>query len=380
MKLLTAILALACLAVLYLPAAALGDEDDKEKIVSGKVSVAGKYESNVDLISENLPDDAEEDEEIEDAWITELSATLLLASTWASPWHLELELFVLADLFPQAFNDSWGIGRGNLTFSCSFGANTISLLDEIRYFTEPDDREFDHFRNSASLVYKRTFSPMWQGRIGYDNIAHVYPESRPFNYFVNGGFIEIRNIWAPAFSTYYYYGFQYYRGIGVTNNQETLGSPEEGVRHTGEVGFEWFFARKNSLIGAYVFQWDRSTNEGVRQIGDLRGEEENLELDAEFNFTRHKGSLLYSHRFNDRFTLSLYGEFNHKFFPEGAITTDENSGKRTDLLWLGSVWFTARLVDELYAKIRYLYRANFSDDDREDFQDHIGYLGLEYRF
>ncbi len=375
-----AIIIVFVVAILLVPGYAPCEEDSDPKIVSGKVSVAGKYDSNVDLISEEVHNDPNIDDKIEEAWITEVAALISFTSPWTSPWHLGFELYGLADMYVQTFDDSWGIGRANAYLGYRFGANSISLTNEAKYFTEPDDTDFDNLRNSASLVYTRIFSSLWQARTGYENIANYYPESQFFNYYVNGGFVEIRNSWLPALATYYSYGFQYYQGSYNSSTQDPLSSPEAGYRHTGEIGFESFFAEKNSLIGSYTYQLDDSSGQSVEQIGDFRDDNENLEVDAEFNFAKHKGTLLYSHRFNDRFTLSLYEEVIHKTFFERNKAQLFMGKERTDQLFLSSVWFKARMFSELYAKTRYLYRMNQSSSDYDDFQDHVFLLGFEYRY
>lgn len=367
-------------AVLWSPVAAPGDDSDEPGPFSGNVSVAGKYDTNIDLAGNTDPEDAYEHEDVEGAYITELSATLAFSSQWDSPWHLALELFGLADIYARDTTDTWLVGRENFYLGYDFGSNNISLLNEARYFTEPDDRDEDNFKNTASLIYKRTLSRLWQGRIGYENILHLYPNSSFFDYYVNGGFLEIRNTWKPAFSTYYSYGFQYYQGSFNAGTRDPLSSPEAGYRHTGEIGFEAIFARKNFLTGSYSLQVDNSSGQSVEQIGDFRGDDENLEVDAEFNFIKHKGTLLFSHKFNERFTLSLYEELINKTFLERNEEQFFGNNERNDMLFLSSIWFKARLVSELYAKTRYLYRMNQSSLNYEDFQDHIVYFGVEYCF
>ncbi|MEW6443519.1 MAG: hypothetical protein AB1640_21475 [bacterium] len=363
-----------------LPLGAACGESEEEQVVSGRLSVAGKYDSNVDLLSGDLPEDAEPDEEIDEAFMTELSALLLLQPRLAPPWRLEVELYGLGDLHVEAMGDSWYTARGNLSLGYGLGASTISLLNEGRYLSEPDDTEFDNYRNTASLVWTHVFSDLWQARLGYESIVHVYPESDFFNYHADGGFVEARNTWTPTFSTYYAYHFHYYQGTGDSGPDETLGSPESSNRHTVEVGFESFLAGKGPLLGTYTFQADDSSGKGAAQIGEIRGEDENLEPEAEFDFIKHKGTLLYSHELSDRLTLSLYGELIHKTYSDLADNEDGHGRERTDTLLLSSVWLTVRLHGEWYLKPRYLYRMNQSTFDSEDFQDHIAYLGLEYRF
>jgi len=352
------------------------EETDEDRSISGNVGLAVKYDTNVDLSSER----AIEDEKKGD-YIAELTARLAYSSPWQLPFHMEGELSGIADQYFTYPEDNWYVGRGSLYLGYTFGANTVSVLDEARYFTEPEDRQFDYFRNSATLAFKRVLSGLWQARIGYENIANVYPEDNFFNYYVNGGFVELRNTWTPSWSTYYLYDFQYYLGSYNSSTNDPLSSPESGYRHTGEIGLEASFLDQNNLVAAYTFQYDNSTGSGLNQIGNFEGETESLDIDAEFNFIKHKGSLLYSHVFNDRFTLSLYNEFILKAFIEREPLLEEGyESERRDLLFLTSAWLDARLYQTLYAEARYIFRMNDSTVDYEDFQDHIVSLGVEYRF
>jgi len=75
-----------------------------------------------------------------------------------------------------------------------------------------------------------------------------------------------------------------------------------------------------------------------------------LEVDAEFNYAKHKATLLYSLRFNERFSVPLYNEFIYKdFIPNGDMPPYFN-GDRTDRLLLGSAWFTVCTHAQLYVK------------------------------
>lgn len=354
---------------------AMAEEDSTPQLFSGAVGLAGKYDSDFELTQEQSDDNEQEGD-----FIYELNAKLALNHTWNSAWHLECGLQGLAN-WPNHYRDNtWYVGNGNLFISYAFGANTISVLDNPRYYTVPGDREFDFFRNAATLAYKRVFSTRWEGRLGYENINNFYTENKFFNYYLNGGFVELRNPWTPLFSTYYMYDVLYYMGSYNAQQDDPLSSPTAGIRHTGEIGLDWLFARTNSLKAAYTFQLDNSSGQGLEQIGNFQGEEASLEVDAEFNFVKHKVLALYSHRFSERFTLSLYDEFIHKTFLERDSPLNANDSERTDLLFLSSVWFTARIYDQLYGKARYIFRMNDSTVNSEDFQDHIGSLGLEYRF
>ncbi|MBZ0271891.1 hypothetical protein K8I61_07620 [bacterium] len=372
-------LAIPLFACVLLPARAPA-QDGTEGPFSGAVGIAAKYDSNVDLGSGSAPPGAEEDDEIEDAWIAELTALLAYVSPWDSPWHLDLDASALVDVFVRDADDTWLIGRGRADLGYTFGDNSIGLQDEIEHYTEPDDTEFDYVRNTAALDYARVISALWQARVRYENIVHAYPDAGFYDYVMHGGFAQIRNTWTPALLTYYLYGYQFYLGQWASDESDPRSSPEKGARHTGEIGVEAIVARRSSIIAAYVFQLDQATGGGASEIGEIRGEDENLESDAEFNFLKHKGLVLFTHKFDKRFVASFYGEVIYKrFFERDDSITDEDA-ERTDLLYLVSAGASVRLVGELWAKARYVYRANESTAPFQDFRNHIALAGLEFRF
>ena len=211
-----------------MPLCAPCEEADEEKAVSGKVGVAMKYDTNEALVSGNAPDDGGEFEPIVDAFITQVSATFRYASDWESRWRAEAQLYGLADLHIPGIDDSWCLGRGNTTVGYDFGASTLSLLNEARYFSEPDDMEFDNLRNTTSLVYKRFFSDLWQMRLGYENTPHIFPQNRFFSFYGDGGFVEVRADWRPTFSTYYRYGFRYHRAHSAAGTGDSPGAWRAG--------------------------------------------------------------------------------------------------------------------------------------------------------
>ena len=133
------------------------------------------------------------------------------------------------------------------------------------------------------------------------------------------------------------------------------------------------------LNASYTFQIDDSSGQGVNQIGRFVGNEESLDNEAQFNYLKHKGMLLFLHVFNDRFSLSLYDELICIAYYERQGLLAE-APERADWLFLSSIWFKARLVDRLFARARYIYRVDSSTVSSESFQDYIYYLGLEYEF
>lgn len=355
-------------------------EEETPKIWSGQVSAAAKYESNVDLLSDDIPEESPDFEKIDSARVVEVVAAVGYRSSWTSPWHLEASLLGLCDVFVESISDTWAVGRADLTTGVSFGANEFGVSSEARYFTEPDDSEFDNLRNNASTYYRRYLSDVWQIGVGYKNVVHVFPDSAVFNNGAHGGYGEIRSNWTPGFSTYGRYEGLYFQGRGEMDDEGRLGAPSRVVRHSGEAGFEAYFASRHALIGAYSYFTDDAEDDGASQIGEIQAEAENLESEAEFDLSRHKATMLYSVRLGERFALSFYNELQAKSFNQPILDVDRKVRDRDDFLWLTSTWLKARLTGELYGTARYLYRMNESSTRRFEFEDHIGLAGMEFRF
>jgi len=219
---------------------------------------------------------------------------------------------------------------------------------------------------------------LWQVRVGYDNIATRYPHSGSFDYAMNGLFGEIHNTWNLAFSTYYTYDFQAYRGNFDPLENNPNSSPDEGSRHTGKCGFDWLISGSQILSGTYLFQLDVSEM-GVHQIGDFEGSEESQDSEAEFDLSKHKVTLLYSHRVRRKLTLSSYAEWIRKKF-HGEDDLPIPRKRRTDALFLSSTHLKIRFSRDLSFKLRYLFRTNDSSLDSQDYLDHILFVGPEYLF
>jgi hypothetical protein len=228
------------------------------------------------------------------------------------------------------------------------------------------------------LSYKKVLSPLWQLRIGYDNVVTRYPQSRSFDYAMNGFFAELRTTWSLDFSTYYTYDFQAYQGSFDPLENNPNSSPDEGMRHTGELGFTWLLSPSQTLSGAYLFQRDVSEM-GVQRIGEFEGREESQDSEAEFDLYKHKATLLYSRRLSPRLILSSYAEWISKNFDEEDDPPLARKG-RLDALFLSSTHLKIRWSEELSLKLRYLFRANQSSLDTQDYQNHLVFLGPEYRF
>jgi hypothetical protein len=365
------------------PAAAANDASREPSLLSGKVGVTGKYDSDMTLTLGQYGQKAHSDDAIE-----EVSATVELDKTVNENWHLNLEIQGLGNWPLENRNSTWYVGNSNLYIGYARDKNTISLLDTSRYFTVPGDRHFDFFRNSATLSYKRVLSERWELGIGYENIANAYMKNADLNYILNGGLLELRNPWTPLLSTYYTYGFHYYRGKMGASQEDGTSSLSGGFRHTAEIGLDWVFAGKNNVTAAYIFQVDNSEQDNWVQHGDFQGDQGSLESEADFNFIKNKGTLLFSHRFNKRFSLTLYNEFIYKHYlsralegnPVDTLNGVEVVPARTDMLFLTSAWLSVRLLNDVFGKIRYIFRMNESTQNEYDYTNHIGSIGLEFHF
>ncbi|HPQ71751.1 MAG TPA: hypothetical protein PKW95_21680 [bacterium] len=379
------------------------DTQENDGSLSGVVGVAAMYDSHFDLANE-FPNDTDG----EDEFIYQLDAKLGMKYSWGSNSRLEFDLQELA-YWPYFHTEkSWYVSNGNLYFGFFFGANSISMLDSVRYFVPAEKEETDLFRNSFTMAGKHKFSNLWEGLLGYENIINLHFDSAGNDYSMNGGFIELRNTWTPLVYTYYSFDCLYYIGNNQMTDPAILSPPNDGYRYSGKVGFDALFGIRHYLQGSYTFQRDRgdylrpamigNTNvadnqmqppppDGRRppptpleQVRGFEGEQASLEVDAEFNYAKHKATLLYSIRFNERFSASLYNEFIHKDFIPNGDMPPYFDGDRTDRLFLVSAWFTARTFGQLYAKTYYVLRANIPSDDEDGVQEHIASVGLEYRF
>jgi len=378
------------------------EEEGAAGPLTGAVGFAGMYDSNLDR-AWNMPgnDDAEGD------FIYQLDAKLGWTLAWGGHWRMALDLHSLADWPLQDTDDSWFIENGEFYLGSSFGANTVSMLNNLRYFTTPDNEMLDLVRNAVTVTGKRAFSQRWTGLVGYENFLNHHPENSPFDYVMNGGLFEIRNTWTPLAYTYYAFDCLYYMGSRLSPNPLLPRPPADGYRYSGEIGFDVLFALRHDLQGSYSYQMDRGSylkgkapasagplppppggQQGeqkpppmpLEQVGGFEGEQTSLEVDDEFNYAKHKASLLYSLRLDDRFSISLFNEYIYKDFLVTANAPVSFRDDRTDRLFLTSVWITARIQDRLFAKAYDVYRMNWPTNDSEIVEEHIVSVGLESRF
>jgi hypothetical protein len=360
--------------------------------LSGVLGLSGKYNSNLNLVDNN-----EGAPPRQDAFLVEPNASLRLSGTWDPRWWLALEYSGQANFHSDHSGEDWYFNRGSLALSRFFGPHSLNLSSQLRHFTEPGNDRYDFVRHTGLLSYRHHFSQLWQARAGYENIVTRYPQTRSLDYTVHGLFVEARNTWTTDLTTYYLLDLQYYRGTADPQENNPNASPEEGKRRAIKIGFDWVLSPQRLLSGTYTFQDDQSdTADGVRQINDFEGYEGSQDIEAEFDLRKHKTTLLYSHRWGRRYTVSIYGEWIRKRFnqtieidletgKEDGADDDENEIKlsgerRTNSLFLSSAFVKARLNDRWRLKLRYLFRLQRSSAPRQDYTDHLFFFGPEFSF
>ena len=340
--------------------------------IEGAIGLVTKYDSNIELRP------GVKTRDLTDAFIHEPQARLSVNRSIGDRGWLDAEVFGLANWHLEHQRKNWYFGVANLALDYNLGKSQLSFSNDFRNYTIPQADTVGFVRNTGMLTYKRALSPFWKLNLGYENVATYYPENSALNYVVNGVLVEVRNTWSSTFSSYYSYDFQHYHGSYNAEFADPVSSPEKGFRHTFKIGFDWVLNR-NSLSGSYFIQTDDSSGEGLNQIGGFEGNEESLDLEAEFNYLKHKGTLLYARRFTARLTLSSYQEFVLKDLSKRNSPT---TGPRDqdDALLLSSEYLKFKLYNHWFLKSHYLLRMKRSTLKAEDYRDHMLSIGAECRF
>ena len=355
-----------------------------------RVSVEGllKYNSNLDL------ENSDTAENLKDTFIGEVTGRAELKWRLAQKWAAEAQLSSLANLHQDHSRENWYFSRGRFALRRRTDAGAIELSSELRYFTVPDGDDFDFLRNVALATYRHRLSPLWHIRGGYENIATRYPNSRSFDYTVNGAFVELRHRWSFDLSTYYQLDLHVYKGTASPQDQaDQVSSPEDGRRQTVRLGFDWLFGGNQALSGTYSAQADEA-DLGVNEIGDFEGHEGSQDSEAEFDLLKQKATLLYSVPLSRRLVLSSYNEVIHKIFEDQEVEfededEDEDEDRpegdppilqegRTDFLFLSSTYLRVKPRPRLALKVRYLFRMNASSESPRDYTNHILSVGVDY--
>ena len=366
------------LALILLPSVVVsqevGDRQEDDPKLSGTVALWAKYNSNLTLI-----DETSTGLKRKSAFITEPNADLRLSKSWGTEWWLDASVSGHANFHAAHAEQNWYFNRTHLSLVRALGANAVHFTSEFRYFTVPDENEFDFYRHTGIASYKHTLSPLWQLRVGYENIITQYPESFGLDYTVHGSFVEWTNTWSFNLSSYYSYEFQLYDGAADPQAEGPDARPDEGSRHTVRSGFDWLMSPRQAVSGTYMMQIDNSEFESIK-IGDFEGDEGSQENEAEFDLTKHKATLLYTHRLKESVSLSAYEEWIRKKWDESDDSPDRQKSERTDNLFLSSLFLTYKWQPQLPFKFRYLFRMNASSTDLQDYVDHILFVGPEYKF
>ena len=342
---------------------------------SGTAGVFAKYNTNL-----NLNNGEEVGAGTKEAFIGEPTANLLMAKSWGPFWRLDVAYTGHANLHSEHEEENWYFNRTRLSLVRRLGGNGIHLTSELRHFTVPDRDAFDFARHTGILSYKHTLSPLWQLNVGMQNITTRYPQTRSLDYGVNGAFIEAHRTSSFNLSSYLSYDLQVYEGTSNPQEFPDVSAPEDGVRHTLRTGFDWLVSARQTLSGTYMYQIDTSESViGLDQIGTVEGTEDSQDNDAEFDLKKHKATLLFSRRVNDKVTISAYEEFIIKAWEEEEeFTVLQNA--RDDLLFLSSLFVKYKWSDRTHLKFRYLFRTNDSSFSANDYIDHIVFVGPEVRF
>jgi hypothetical protein len=285
-----------------------------------------------------------------------------------------------ANLHSEHEEENWYFNRTRLSLVRRLGGNGIHLTSELRHFTVPDRDAFDFARHTGILSYKHTLSPLWQLNVGMQNITTRYPQTRSLDYGVNGAFIAAYRTSSFNLSSYLSYDLQVYEGTSNLQEFRDVSAPEDGVRHTLRTGFDWLVSARQTLSATYMYQIDTSESViGLDQIGTVEGTEDSQDSDAEFDLKKHKATLLFSRRVNDKVTISAYEEFIIKAWEEEEeFTVLQNA--RDDVLFLSSLFVKYKWSDRTHLKFRYLFRTNDSSFSANDYIDHIVFVGPEVRF
>ena len=165
-----------------------------------------KHNTNLDLTPEKSDSTARGDQ------LGALSGRVSYNRSVGDRWRLELQGNGLANLHREHSDANWFFNRGRVSMRRRIGSGSLSLSNELRHFSEPDDDQFDFLRNIAFITYRHQLSSLWGLSLGYENNHTGYPQSSSFDYSVNGFFVEIRNRWRFGLSTYYLYDRQFYEG------------------------------------------------------------------------------------------------------------------------------------------------------------------------
>ena len=353
---------------------ALEESTDDDVRFSGTAAVFAKFNTNLEL-----SDGRSSGAGTKEAFISEPTANLQLAKSWGPEWWLDVAYTGHANLHTEHEEENWYFNRTRLSLVRRLGENGLHLTSELRHYTVPDKDDFDFARHTGILSYKRMLSKQWELNFGYQNIITRYPQTSSLDYDVNGAFVQVYRTHSFNFSSYYSYDLQLYEGTANPQEFRNISSPEGGSRHTLRTGFDWLVSPRRTLSATYMYQIDSSESMALDQIGNIEGQEDSQDSEAEFDLKKHKATLLFSQRLNEKVTISAYEEVIFKNWEdEEELTVLQNA--RDDQLFLSSIFVKYKWRARTHVKFRYLFRANDSSSDSNDYTDHIVFLGPEVRF
>ncbi|MEW6750123.1 MAG: hypothetical protein AB1505_04000 [Candidatus Latescibacterota bacterium] len=370
------------LVVLCLPvsgSAARGSQDrgpaaaDEALRLSGVLAAYAKYNSSPRLVQGQT-----EGQDTGESLAGQPALDLRLARSWGTRWWLDAGYAGQADLHTDDPDNDWYFSRGHLALVRALGPHALSISSELRYLTVPGHDRYDFLRHTGLVGYRRALSPRWEGRLGYDNVLTRYVHSSGLDYLLHGLRLELATTWSPRLSARCAYGIQAYRGSYDPLEGDPNTSPDEGFRHTVELGCDWLLSGAQALGLTYAFQVDRSEM-GLGPIGPFEGHEDSQDAEAEFALTKHKATVLYARRLTGRLAFSSYLEWIRKDFDDEDDAPLQRQG-RTDALYLSASHVKLRWSERLVLRLRYLYRTNRSTLSAQDYANHIVAIGPEYAF
>ncbi len=352
-------------AICWMPPNA-GAETDWQVRADGELSL--KHNSNLTLVDDKTF-------YTKDDLLTELDGSLGARGTLGG-WRVDSQVSGVANLHREFDQENWYFGRSRVGLRRGLGAGTAEISNEARYYTLPDQDDFDFLRNVLQLAYRHALADdRWQLRGGYANIHTRYPNRSVFNYTVHGLLLEARRRWGYDLTGYGQLDLQRY--IGTATPAEVVASPRDGQRLGLRLGMDGLFAGRHSVSVIYTFQSDEA-DLGLKRIGDPENPESTQDIEAEFDLDKHKVTLHYGVPIGRHWLVSSYTEWIKKGFDDEIDVADPFRGRR-DTLLLSALHLRYRINRIWSVKLRYLYRSNDSSIARADYKAHLISLGLHWQ-
>lgn len=245
----------------------------------------------------------------------------------------------------------------------------LSVSSQIDCFGEPWGTGDGVCRTYRAFAWRLRFADVWHLRMGLEHSDTKHFADKGPTWSGGGSFVELRVRMSESLAAWV-------RGTAFGYHSALLGDseegPEDGGRAVGGGGIEWDPGAGVALLLSGEYQFDDS-DAARREPGGRVAPDEMLELDAEFNHHRVRGTALLTWRAGDTWSYGAYGEYTRVDFT--------GSPARLDHRWMASGWVRMALTDSgLSARLRYLTRRNHSSDDAAEYVNNVVSLGLEQRW